>query len=644
MKKTSAYRYLRGYTLDPAFSTQLETFDINQTFYRIRWEDNLLPGPIGEYFEVVDYDPSSQCFYDPVDLNSVTVLSQGGLTPSEGNPQFHQQFVYTIAMRTLEYFEKALGRKIIWLQRDVEDDNGNTTSEYVPRLRIYPHALREANAYYQPDKRALLFGYFKAGAAIDDINYPGGVVFTCLAPDIVAHETTHAILESIHPHFGENTNPDVPAFHEAFADLIALLQRFMIPEFLTHQLTQSGGRLDAFTLLGELATQFGHAMDRGEGALRSAIGRFNEETHRWEKIAPNPREYREKFEPHDRGAILVATVFDAFVRLYNHKTRDLFRISGDKAPSPDLIGRLAREAADIARHLLQICIQALDYCPPFDITFGDYLRALVTADLDLAPSDEEGYRVSLIEAFRARGIFPDRVNTLSVESLSWTQPADFSQKDKDLLKGLGESLKKDIRSLLDMKDREKIYQASIELQNKLLETIRGEKGDLYSNYTREDQTGFLAKLGMAAQQFTLEYDGMQYVVGGTGSSPKSNVPTPVQHVELPALQIHNVRPIIRYTREGRLEEQVLVTLSQQILIEQPGQSPIRFRGGCTMIFRMADAYEVEYVISKNVMSSRRFRAQLDYQSGKMTPEMGIRDTMYLSDAQTDQLNFKLLHQ
>ena len=28
------------------------------------------------------------------------------------------------------------------------------------RLRLYPHAMREKNAYYSPDRKALLFGYF----------------------------------------------------------------------------------------------------------------------------------------------------------------------------------------------------------------------------------------------------------------------------------------------------------------------------------------------------------------------------------------------------------------------------------------------------------------------------------------------------
>ncbi len=30
--------------------------------------------------------------------------------------------------------------------------------------------------------------------------------------------------------------------------------------------------------------------------------------------------------------------------------------------------------------MLNTCIRALDYCPPVDITFGDYLRAIITAE------------------------------------------------------------------------------------------------------------------------------------------------------------------------------------------------------------------------------------------------------------------------
>ena len=64
-----------------------------------------------------------------------------------------------------------------------------------------------------------------------------------------------------------------------------------------------------------------------------------------------------------------------------------------------------------------MCIRALDYCPPIDLTFGEYLRAIITADKDLVPNDTRGYRVAFISAFRDRGIFPAGVRHLAEDSL-----------------------------------------------------------------------------------------------------------------------------------------------------------------------------------------------------------------------------------
>ena len=51
-----------------------------------------------------------------------------------------------------------------------------------------------------------------------------------------------------------------------------------------------------------------------------------------------------------------------------------------------------------------MCIRALDYCPPVNLEFGDYLRAIITADRDLIRDDNSGYRVAFIDAFREREI------------------------------------------------------------------------------------------------------------------------------------------------------------------------------------------------------------------------------------------------
>src|SRR4051812_15979692 len=117
------FRKLRGYAIDPSLSTALLTMRVNELTYRLDWED-LEPRkdgtgvsyPAGEYVEIVDYDPATGQFYEPVDLDNPYVLAQDGFAPSVSNPQFHQQFVYAVMMTTIRNFEKALGRKILWAE------------------------------------------------------------------------------------------------------------------------------------------------------------------------------------------------------------------------------------------------------------------------------------------------------------------------------------------------------------------------------------------------------------------------------------------------------------------------------------------------------------------------------------------------
>lgn len=426
---TPNVRRLRGYSFDPSLSVQLETAVVNEAVFKVRWEKDLKTGPVGEYLEVVDFDPASNSFYEPVDLNNPSILAQDGLTPSESNPHFHQQMVYAVAMTTIQNFERALGRKALWSSyRDGKD------SEFLKCLRIYPHALRQANAYYSPAKKALLFGYFPASSTAPEDHIPNGIVFTCLSHDIIAHETTHALLDGMHRRFIENSHRDTLAFHEAFADIVALFQHFTFPEVLRQQIAKTRGDLASQSLLGQLAQQFGKAIGQ-YGALRDAIGEFDKTDNKWKPRQPDPNDYQVELEPHARGAILVAAVFEAFLSIYKSRIADLLRIAsngtGILTPGelhPDLVNRLSQEAAKTAQHVLNICIRALDYCPPVDITFGDYLRAIITADTEVYPADELGYRIAFIESFRRRGIYPRDVRTLSEESLCWNSIPDEDQQ------------------------------------------------------------------------------------------------------------------------------------------------------------------------------------------------------------------------
>jgi len=632
------YRYLRGYALDPGFSTRLDTVGINEVVYRVPYE-KLDPGPSGEYVDVIDFDPPSRCWYEPVNLCSEEVASQQGLTPSEGSPQFHQQFVYAVVMKTIRHFERALGRKIIWFPRDFRSNRPLPYDKphpgYVQKLRIYPHALRDANAYYDPDKRALLFGYFTAADQAQGANYPGGLVFTCLSPDIVAHETTHAILDSLHHRYIEDTNPDVAAFHEGFADIVALLQRFTFSELVEHQLFTSDGRMDRYNVLGELATQFGEALEGNRGALRSMIGRWNERG-KWEPLKPSPSDYATLTEAHDRGAVLVATVFDAFQRVYAHRTADLIRIATngtgvlpDGRISRDLVRRLAGEASAIAEHLLHICIRALDYCPPMDITFGSYLRALITADLDIAPEDESGYRVALIEAFRARGIYPTRVNTLSVDSLRW-ESTDFEPRELSMLEYIADEIKPEIRNLVDTVDRAMIDKFSRAAQQRLHDLLIRKQ----SRLTGQQWEAFLNKLGMTATAADRLYKrlptGVKRLVGRTSSVNG-----------LPPIEVHTVRPAFRAGREGRQIEQVLVTLTQRITVELDDGSESVFRGGCSIIFSLGSLSHVEFAVRKDIRSLTRLERQIAYQRGDSNA-IASQASVYVNET-SKNLNFNLLH-
>jgi hypothetical protein len=400
-------RRLWVYTTDPAATLSTRSFNFSTAVLEVPWEPALSEGPIGEYVAVVDHDPASGKVYAPVNLREANLLAQDGVLPSIENPKFHQQMVYAVAMRVINRFEHALGRRVLWADKPGSDNK----PAYVQRLMIYPHALRARNAYYSPEKVALLFGYFRGLRKLPRDQWQlGGMVFTCLSFDVVAHETTHAILDGVNPRLRQATNPDVLAFHEAFADIVALFERFTLADLLTNEITRARGRLSA-SQLGELAKEFGLAMGYGH-ALRDAINSPCEE-----------RNYLTEQEPHARGAVLVAAVFDAFKTIYEARIGALTAIIplpvGDSPIHPTLVSLLVREARKAAEHVLTMCIRAIDYLPPVDIRFSDFLRALITADADVVTEDQHGYRVAFIEAFARRYIFAEGVRSVSVETLRW---------------------------------------------------------------------------------------------------------------------------------------------------------------------------------------------------------------------------------
>lgn len=637
------YRRLRAYAFDPSLNRQLDTAQVNQATLKVRWEHHpdtgkcmLQRGPVGEYLAVVDDDPASGCQYRPVDLNDPHLLATDGLSPSEANPQFHQQMVYAVAMTTIQNFERALGRCALWSPH-LYRHRGKYRADYVRRLLVYPHALREANAYYSPQKKALLFGYFPASARNPGNNLPGGTVFACLSHDIIAHETTHALLDGIHPQFTSHlSNIDVLAMHEAFADIVALFQHFTYSEVLEHQIARTRGDLAKQNLLGQLAHQFGQAIGR-YGALRDSLGEVDPVTGEWCPKQPDPTEIQRAVEPHARGAILVGAMFDAFLAIYKSRIADLLRIASGGTGvlpkgelHPDLVRRLAGEAAKTAGHVLRIAIRALDYCPPVDVTFGDYLRAMITADCDLEPEDRRGYRTAFIEAFRRRGIYPINISNLSVDSLCWQQPTSTVQRQlRRVLVGDSE----------DRADQRKML-GRLCLDWGLSSNRRDvfEKMWRVSQYTLRRRI-IRAGLGAEAER-------------AVGLALTRGAPWTIKRERgRPRFTIHSVRPTHRIGHSGDSITDLVVEITQwrrgyfdpayQALADgdpfKQRKADFAFCGGCTLLVDL-ESCRVRYVIAKSILDDERLQTQRRFEAG---PVMRCLYTTYMRQEGAEP--FALLH-
>src|SRR5262245_59776638 len=128
---------------------------------------------------------------------------------------------------------------------------------------------------------------------------------------------------------------------------------------------------------------------------------------------------------------------------------------------------MASTAAKVADDVLRICIRALDYCPPMDLTFGDYLRAIVTADFDMVAEDVHGYRVAFVEAFQKRGMSAPGLRSMAVgDLLHPLYPSQLSEAEEESLLKLLRNLKNLVGYLTD---REGIYEETKKL-------IRGKDG------------------------------------------------------------------------------------------------------------------------------------------------------------------------
>jgi hypothetical protein len=271
--------------------------------------------------------------------------------------------------------------------------------------------------------------------------------------------------------------------------------------------------------------------------------------------------------------------------MYRARIADLVRIatagSGQLPPGelqPDLVNRLAQEAAKTARHVLTMCIRALDYCPPVDLTFGEYLRALITADQDLVRDDDLNYRVAFVEAFRRRGIYPHDLRTLSPENLRWRTPEEDERKPSNALGGMIALLREHAHAHMYADSRRALFDRERDTRHQLHDWIEKHlKGP----------------------------DGVQDA-RFLGIGPTRG------------FEVHAAHFAARTSPDGELLLQFIVQVTQELHAE-------RFEGGCTLILDLR-RQKVAYCIRKPVDSTTRRTRQKTFQN--RFAGTGLRSTYF----------------
>lgn len=537
------YRPLNVYSLDPASLKREGATAVLQVPY-----EPLEPGPKGAIFEVVDEAGL------PVALDDPKLLIGRGLDPSPSNYQFHQQMVYAVCSSVYAAFRSALGRRLAWAFDD-KDTNG------VTRLKLRPHVSEEgANAAYHRSAGEIRFGYFPAPPGLPKgRSIPGAPVFTCLSHDIIAHELSHALIDGMRSHFLVPTGSDVLGFHEGFADTVAILQHFSYRALVESELRSSENNLVKAPLLLGIAQAFG--LSRGmPRVLRSAT----------ENVAV----YSTSMEAHEMGSVLTGAIFDAYRVIYQRKTERYVRLATNGtgvllpgALSGELLCVLAAQASKLASQFLSICVRALDYCPPVDMTLGEYLRAIITADRDLVPDDPWAYREALIDAFAARGIYPDNVTHLSEDALVWRPlPAELPSVERLSFGQLRFA------------------------------------GDPATPASPDE----LKKQACALAQVVTRIENLKLF----GLTAPWNPKLGGDRVGLPCVQ--SIRTARRVGPDGQIVFDLIAEVTQTRFVrDRISKAECEFTGGSTVI--LGPEGHFRYVVMKSILNSKRLEKQLEYQ-------------------------------
>jgi hypothetical protein len=386
---------------------------IGKTTVCVAGEACIGAGPTSSRVAVVDYNGDLDTVFQAVRLHSDRDRFKIGTTNAEDNFYFHQVNVWATIHHTLRLLEApdVLGRRIPWAFPG-------------GRLKVLPHAGYWENAYYDRSTGALHFFYFEG--------HSGEKIFTCLSHDIVTHELGHAVLDGLKPYYNEVSSAATAGFHEYFGDAIALTSALSHREMVVELAGRTDSVLTPKNLLANIAQQFGSGLSKDYGSIQNAYLRSAQNKKTMDDL-------KGVQEEHDFSEVMTGAYYDFLELIY----KDLMRKRDRKNPQHRVASLF--DASSIVRRML---LRALDYCPPVDLNFHDYARAVYRADKTAYPVDTAGYRdlwlkvmlkrkvVQGIEELNpTRTMFNSHLRNLDISKIasSQTDAYDFVDRNRAIL-------------------------------------------------------------------------------------------------------------------------------------------------------------------------------------------------------------------
>jgi hypothetical protein len=259
------------------------------------------------------------------------------IDPISDEKAFDAVHAYTVVRQVVTMYQRVLQKKLQWQW------NTDTNQEVIA---VHPHAGRAANAYYSRNEKVLKFFFFKP------FNQPADApdVFTCRSLDIVAHETGHAILDSLKPSWlSWSAPPQTGGLHEAFGDLTSIFLILSQLDLVEYIIAETKADLHRRNILSALAEQFGNALGFPEG-LRNA---------------DNDLKLSEvSSEVHEISQVFTGAVFDILADVFTANRKP--RLRDD-----------AEVLYETGKYITGLTIRAIEKSPDNNATYADVAKAML---------------------------------------------------------------------------------------------------------------------------------------------------------------------------------------------------------------------------------------------------------------------------